>query len=113
MTEYLWTNESAWCLCGHHIRDHEKWSSILAVCHGKDYKRGSRHRYGCYRFRPCRMKEKEEPGFLKTIYRLGQSDNWACSNCEIRGDRDFMLKHGCKGKSKELERLYWLDHDMI
>lgn len=25
----LWTNESAWCLCGHHVSDHQTWPTLL------------------------------------------------------------------------------------
>ena len=35
-----------------------------------------------------------------TIYRLGRSDRWACNNCNVKGDKWFMLTHPeyCKGK---------------
>jgi hypothetical protein len=34
-----------------------------------------------------------------SIYRLGHSDRWACKDCNIRGDKWFMLTHPeyCKG----------------
>jgi hypothetical protein len=35
-----------------------------------------------------------------TIYRLGQSDTFACQNCRIRGDKWFMGQHECNGKGK-------------
>jgi hypothetical protein len=35
-----------------------------------------------------------------SIYRLGHSDNFACRNCKVRGDKWFMRKHHCKGFSK-------------
>lgn len=28
MTEYLWTGESAYCKCGHHITKHVNWEKI-------------------------------------------------------------------------------------
>lgn len=31
-----------------------------------------------------------------TIYRLGHSDDFACKNCKIRGDRFFMAEHACR-----------------
>ena len=42
------------------------------------------------------------PTALKSIYRLGHSDTWACShkNCNLRGDKWFMQKHNCKGAKK-------------
>jgi hypothetical protein len=35
-----------------------------------------------------------------TIYRLGQSDTFACQNCKMRGDKWFMGQHECNGKKK-------------
>ena len=34
---------------------------------------------------------------LKTIYRIGYSDNFACKNCKVRGDKFFMKVHTCRG----------------
>ena len=33
----------------------------------------------------------------KTVYRIGRSDNFACKNCNVRGDRFFMETHSCRG----------------
>jgi len=30
------------------------------------------------------------------IYRIGHSDNFACKNCKVRGDRFFMEAHICR-----------------
>ena len=32
------------------------------------------------------------------IYRLGNSDTWACHGCKIKNDIHFMKQHKCKGK---------------
>jgi hypothetical protein len=32
------------------------------------------------------------------IYRLGDTDTWACKNCKIKADKHFMQIHGCSGK---------------
>jgi hypothetical protein len=34
------------------------------------------------------------------IYRLGSTDNWACKYCKLKGDKFFMRKHICKGRTK-------------
>jgi hypothetical protein len=31
-----------------------------------------------------------------TIYRLGHSDNFACKNCKVRGDKFFIEGHACR-----------------
>jgi hypothetical protein len=36
-----------------------------------------------------------------TIYRLGHSDNFACKNCKVRGDKFFMETHVCRGESNK------------
>jgi hypothetical protein len=33
----------------------------------------------------------------ESIYRLGHSDNWACKNCILKGDKWFMQQHPCRG----------------
>ena len=43
-----------------------------------------------------------------TIYRLGQSDRWACYNCEISADKWFMQKHDCSGSRYKIRVLQWL-----
>jgi hypothetical protein len=45
-----------------------------------------------------------------TIYRLGHSDNFACKNCKVRGDKFFMEAHVCKiSKRKDKPNLRVLD----
>lgn len=34
---------------------------------------------------------------LKTIYRIGYSDNFACKNCKVRADKFFMKVHTFRG----------------
>ena len=39
MSEYLWTGESAFCHCGHHVKDHMTWHLVpdpIFVCNGED-----------------------------------------------------------------------------
>jgi hypothetical protein len=38
-----------------------------------------------------------------TIYRLGHSDTWACKDCNIKGDKWFMLTHPerCKARNNQ------------
>jgi hypothetical protein len=33
------------------------------------------------------------PEVVKAIYRLGHSDLFACKNCNVKGDKWFMLEH--------------------
>ena len=40
----------------------------------------------------------------KNIYRLGNSDTWACKECKIKGDRHFMKQHFCKGILKKQQQ---------
>jgi hypothetical protein len=48
------------------------------------------------------------PEVVKAIYRLGHSDLFACKNCNVKGDKWFMLTHPkyCKGgnRSKQIGR---------
>jgi hypothetical protein len=37
-------------------------------------------------------------GIGQSIYRIGNTDNWACKNCKQRDDIWFMQKHPCSGK---------------
>ena len=32
----------------------------------------------------------------RTIYRIGRSDNFACNNCKVKGDKFYMEGHACK-----------------
>jgi hypothetical protein len=34
----------------------------------------------------------------QNIYRLGNSDSWACKYCKLKGDKWFMGQHTCKGQ---------------
>ena len=79
MTEYLWTKESAWCLCGHHITDHTaSWLCGLETsitCNGKDHKTGSNWSCKCDGFKPYRINQEPEEEYscyycdeLKTTY---------------------------------------------
>jgi hypothetical protein len=36
----------------------------------------------------------------KNIYRLGNSDTWACKECKVKDDKHFMKQHHCKGVLK-------------
>ncbi len=63
MSEYLWTGESAFCHCGHHIKDHTTWNFILDpvfVCNGEDHE-GLR-RCNCKGFVPYKVIEEEKEG---------------------------------------------------
>jgi hypothetical protein len=53
--------------------------------------------------------EAVEQRIPNSIYRIGHSDMWACNNCNVKGDKWFMLTHPeyCKGgsnSSKQTER---------
>jgi hypothetical protein len=37
----------------------------------------------------------------KNIYRLGNSDTWACKECKSKGDKWYMKQHQCKGVLKK------------
>ena len=37
-----------------------------------------------------------DPNRSNTIYRIGRSDNWACKNCRLKGDKWFMRQHLCR-----------------
>jgi hypothetical protein len=36
----------------------------------------------------------------RSIFRLGQSDVWACENCKQKGDVHYMREHLCRGEIK-------------
>ena len=36
----------------------------------------------------------------RNIFRLGQSDIWACENCRQKGDVHYMREHLCRGEIK-------------
>jgi hypothetical protein len=38
------------------------------------------------------------------IYRLGNSDTWACKECKVKDDRHFMKQHPCKGVLKKQQK---------
>jgi hypothetical protein len=44
-------------------------------------------------------KEQEQQQIPDSIYRLGHSDLFACKNCNVKGDKWFMMKHPqyCRG----------------
>jgi hypothetical protein len=82
MTRFLWTGESEFCICGHHITEHTTTTTTptttswlcglepsLITCNGKDHKTGSSSNWRsckCDGFKPYRInqdpeeKEKEE-----------------------------------------------------
>ena len=37
--------------------------------------------------------EAVEQQMPNSIYRIGHSDRWACNNCNVKGDKWFMLTH--------------------
>lgn len=39
------------------------------------------------------------------LYRIGNTDLWGCTNCSIKGDKWFMMKHHCRGISKDGNKL--------
>jgi hypothetical protein len=39
---------------------------------------------------------RRDPNASDTIYRLGHSDNFACKNCKVKGDKFFMEEHACR-----------------
>ena len=65
MTRYLWTRESEYCICGHHLTDHEtlQWPISLTenpvvICRG-----GNKTRIRnchCDKFRPYRTRIARE-----------------------------------------------------
>ena len=40
----------------------------------------------------------------KNIYRIGNSDTWACKECKIKDDKWFMKQHQCKGVLKKQQQ---------
>lgn len=66
MTRYLWTGESEFCICGHHVTDHEtsQWLVSMVkpptlVCRGGNRSHNVRN-CECDEFRPYRIVGKEE-----------------------------------------------------
>ena len=67
MTKFLWTGESEFCICGHHLTDHETSQSLISIitqshiviCKGGDKSRliWSCH---CDEFRPHRVVGEQE-----------------------------------------------------
>jgi hypothetical protein len=43
------------------------------------------------------------PSGPSPIYRLGQTDTFACHNCKKQGDKWFMEDHECSGKGREVK----------
>jgi hypothetical protein len=37
----------------------------------------------------------------KNIYKIGNSDTWACKECKCKGDKWFVKQHQCKGVLKK------------
>jgi hypothetical protein len=67
MTRYLWTGESEFCICGHHVTDHEtlQWPISLTerpvvICRGGNNKVGIINSCDCNEFRPYRIATTEE-----------------------------------------------------
>jgi hypothetical protein len=46
------------------------------------------------------MKEENK----KNIYRLGNTDTWACKECKSKGDKHFKKQHQCKGLLKKQQK---------
>jgi hypothetical protein len=66
MTKFLWTGESEYCICGHHVTDREtsQWHVLLTerpivICRGGDKARNVRA-CECDEFRPYRILGKED-----------------------------------------------------
>jgi hypothetical protein len=65
MTRFLWTGESEYCICGHHITDHEtsQWpvyltDPLIVICRGGDKSSGI-HNCEYDEFRQYRIAEEE------------------------------------------------------
>ena len=66
MTRYLWTGESEYCICAHHVTDHETCQSFIAIatqepptviCRGKfGNKSHPISHCNCDEFRPYRIR---------------------------------------------------------
>jgi hypothetical protein len=74
MTRFLWTGELEYCICGHHLTDHEtlQWPISLtegpiAICRGGVHK--STIIQSCHydEFRPYRIARADEQVFEKQI----------------------------------------------
>jgi hypothetical protein len=48
---------------------------------------------------------------ISSIYRIGNSDIWACPNCKVRDDIWFMRNHPCSISKKKKKRTDILRHD--
>ena len=66
LPRYLWTGESEYCICGHHVTDHEtlQWPILLTeppivICGGGDKSRII-HNCECGEFRPYRVGVEDE-----------------------------------------------------
>lgn len=64
MIEQLWTGESVWCLCGHHIKEHttnifyaimDYSADCFGVCHFKSNETNCK----CKGFKPYRKNEND------------------------------------------------------
>jgi hypothetical protein len=73
MTRYLWTGESEYCTCGHHITDHEtlQWPIIMLTEHPVVICRGGNNRpelfiptCHCDEFRPYRIVMERNKFFI-------------------------------------------------
>ena len=40
--------------------------------------------------------DNNSPTLAQNIYRLGHSDMWACTNCNLKGDKWYMQQHLCR-----------------
>lgn len=38
------------------------------------------------------------------LYRIGNTDLWGCTNCNIKDDKWFMMKHPCRGINKNVNK---------
>ena len=47
---------------------------------------------------PSQPSQPSLQGIGQSIYRIGNTDSWACKNCKQRDDKWFMQKHPCSGK---------------
>ena len=41
-----------------------------------------------------------DPKIINNIYRFEGNDHWFCKNCNIKGDKWFMMKHPCNNNKR-------------
>ena len=48
--------------------------------------------------KPSQPSQPSLQGIVQSIYRIRDTDTWACKNCKQRDDKWYMQKHMCSGK---------------